>query len=1129
MEKKYAGRFTLIFVILFVSIFGIPFVGPGITSIERLLNPEIPWNQKLNLKPGIDIRGGTSLVYEIHVPEGEDSRNLSTRMAQALRKRVDPDGVRNLVWKPLGDTRLEIQMPLSAGSGESRQARLAFAQAQEELERTNVSSASVRAALELSDPATRQARLEALAMNSEKRKALFQRYGELLEKLKAAEASGDFRSLVDTRDEIATVEAAIEATNVSAAQLAADLELLAGALERARGPRREEVRQQREARIQAVRQVDDFPARQAAIDNFLRRHEAYLKVKGTVDDAEGLKRLLRGSGVLEFYITVTDPALIEPMVQRLNTQGPGALPGDQMRWFEVERPEEMTGHRLYPYAEKMWLLLWTTPDKSLVHRAGIRPWGLQRAYRDYDSRTGEYVVAFRFDPQGAALFGELSGNNIGEHLAIVLDGRVISAPVLRSRIEGQGQISGRFSDRDIDYLVRTLNAGSLPARLDDEPIMERTVSPTLGEDNLRRGLYSAYLGVTVVALFMIAYYYYTGLVATVAVVMNLIINIGVLAMFNATFTLPGIAALALTVGMSVDANVLIYERLREEQLRGLSLRMAIRNAYDRAFSAIVDSNVTTIATSLILYWFGSEEIRGFGLTLTIGIMASMFTALFVTRTIFEFGLDRLGLRRLRSFPLSVPRWDRMMNPKIDWIGKAWIFCIFSGILIVAGLVAYFSRGRDMYDIEFVSGTSVQVTMKEPTPIQLVRQLLGREPYSSMLPAVQVVAVGSEGREYQIDTSNERTQEVRTAVIEALDGLLQVEWRAEFAHFDKPLTDPAVDGIVVQPIKSASFAVDGYMPPEAANYIGGVAIVLRDLTPAISPDQIKQRLDWARDEQGLPYRNTNVSAPGGNQNVTRFAVVMVSDPRYSFLRDQTAWHDQLALPTWELVRHAVSRQPPLGRVTSFGAQVAMDTLISAVTAVLIAAAAITVYIWTRFGNFKYGSATIVALVHDVLATVGMIGLTQYLGQIDFFRNWLLIEPLRMNLTLVAAVLTVMGYSVNDTIVVFDRIRENRGRLGHVNRAVINDSITQTLSRTLLTGLTTLSTLFVMYVFGGPGIHGFTFAMLFGILVGTYSSIAIASPILLLGRGNEPAGVAQKIPVAQPLGAGRSAPGRPHTAT
>jgi SecD/SecF fusion protein len=772
-----------------------------------------------------------------------------------------------------------------------------------------------------------------------------------------------------------------------------------------------------------------------------------------------------------------------------------------MKWYEGDSDDAVRGHNVQEYAGKRWLLAYTTPDKSMIHKEGDRPWGLNRAFPEFDSRTGESVVGFEFDAQGSTLFGDLSGSHIGQPLAIILDEKIISAPNLISRIEGRGIITGNRTDAELKYLVRTLNAGSLPARLNDEPISERVISPSLGKENLAAGFRSCVIGLCFVLIFLVGYYYRMGVVAFIAVLMNTIIIIGVLALFQATFTLPGIAAMVLTLGSAVDANVLIYERLREEEIRGLSLRMALRNAYDRAFSAILDSNMITIITSMVLYVFGSEEVKGFGLTLLIGIGCSLFTALFVTRVIFDIMIEKYGVQKLGSLPLTFPRWQKMLHPNIDWIGKSWIFFVFSTIILVVGLAAFWTEGRKMYDIEFVSGTSVQFELKEEAAQPDILAVLSKPEYEKLLPAVQVVAVGNKEKEkeYEVVTPNQNANEVRDVLMKALQGRINIDPPSKFDHLDEPL-EKALEDRTILPADEATANTYAWARTQIQSHTGGVVFVLENIDPPLTAKEISDRIEHARlqpDRGEMPYRKMDVEVPTDPKQPAKMALIAVSDENLSREADEGKWQEQLVRPLWKLITEAVNKPAALKRVSNVNAQVAHGTLIDAILALTISIVLVMVYIWLRFGNIKYGSATVVAMIHDVVIVIGAIGLSHYLGITWFGRHGLLVEPFRMNLTLVAAVLTVMGYSMVDTIVVFDRIRENRGKYGYISRQVINDSINQTLSRTLLTGGITIVMVFVMYVFGGPGIHGFTYALLVGILVGTYSSIAIAAPILLIG--------------------------------
>lgn len=1098
MPTNYSGRLTVILLVLLGSLWA--------------LFPRFDFSRP-DLKPGIDMVGGTKLIYEIKPPEGgRTSDMLAEEVATSLKRRVDPQGLLNLIWRPQGGTRLEIQMPLSRSAADSAPKRQAFAAAQEELEATNVRSATVLRAVEKLTGDDRRKRFEELAMGSETRATLFGALASVFDRIQTAKTEQNAAAQAEAELEYEKLKSQIDETNLTAAEMEQVLTL------------KETDRDKRLAELK--KQFANFPERVVAIDQFQKAFADFQTVRGTLDSAADLKRNLRGSGLLEFYIVVTDrtSADAQAMIDRLNKRGPQVQAGDTMRWLEADRPGELAGMTV-PYNDKEWLLVYTTPDKSLTKGPGQAAWELESA-SSIQTELGVSVVSFTFDAQGARYFSDLTGGNIGQPMAIALDEKVISAPNINARIGRSGQIDGGsdgFSRQELDYLVRTLNAGSLPAQLADEPISEQTVGPQLGEDNLRRGLYSCYFGLVVVAIFLIGYYYLSGVVAMIAVLLNLVIILGVMAMLNATFTLPSIAGIVLTIGMAVDANVLIFERLREEQQRGLSLQMALRNSYDRAFSAIVDGNITTGITAACLYAFGSEEVKGFGLTLLIGIVSSLFTALFVTRTIFGLLIDKLEIKKLGSLPLSVPAWDKMLRPNIDWMGKAWIAYTFSIVFMTVGLIAFcvkLAQGQ-MMDIEFASGTSVQVELKQPMEIEEVRTLIeeGSEQTPDALPAPQVQSVGTDDLTYEVVTPNVDATKVRAAVVSALGDKMKIEVPSTFEGTRQP--EEAVQGQFVFPIENAEQQFAGFTPAELPEYVGGAAIVLNHLTPPIAPKEIEERIERARlqpqpGQTAPPYREFTVVSESGNPNEpTTTAVVLVTDPEFTYAADEARWREQVAAPFWRLVNDAVNSEANLTRVANFNSQVAKETQTDALVALTLSILVIMAYIWVRFGNLKYGTATVVALLHDTLFVLAAIGIAHYVSQFsEPLAKALLLEPFRINLTLVAAVLTVMGYSMNDTVVVFDRIRENRGKYGHVDRQIVNDSINQTLSRTLLTGGTTILTILVMYVFGGPGVHGFTFALLIGILVGTYSSIAIASPILLIGGApEERASDAKKQPAGQ----------------
>lgn len=1100
MPTNYTGRFTLIALILIAALWCI-FPGAQRGDFHA------------NLKPGIDMVGGTSLLYEVKLPNDStaSNANLAEEVMGALKKRVDPDGVRNLIWRPQGATRLEIQMPLTRTTGDSKAKRDAFAAAQEQLEKTNVRSSEVLRAVEKLSGDERKEVLNELAQGSVTREKLFGALASVWDQIQQAAKDKNAALQAEKEIEYDNLKRQIEETNVSPGVLESTLS----------GP-------QGQKRIEELKQqFAGFPARIEALDAFAKAYAEFAPVRGALDDAADLKRLLRGSGVLEFHILVDyDPANPAPdiraMIDRLQKRGPVVQGQDKMRWYQVERPEEFQG-RTVQYNGQDFVLAWTTQDKSLATFPGQAPWALERVGPQLDPQTGERTVSFTFDPQGARYFGELTGNNIGRPLGIVLDERMISAPNINSRITTNGQISGGeggFSAREQSYLVSMLSAGSLPARLTDEPISERTVGPQIGKDNLRAGMIACIFGLVVVAFFLIGYYYLAGVVAFIAVMLNMVLILGAMAALNATFTLPGVAGIVLTIGMAVDANVLIFERLREEQQRGLSLRMALRNAYDRAWSAILDGNLTTGITAAALYVFGSEEVKGFGLTLMIGIVASMFTALYVTRTIFGSMIDHLGVEKLGSLPLTFPKWDQMLRPNIDWMRISKYFYAFSLVFILLGLIAFgvkFAQGQ-MMDIEFASGTSVQFELNEPMKIDEVRKVIeqARDRHPDALPAPAVVSVGTEGTTYEVVTPNKDAVVVRKTILETMGDKLKLDMPSTFVGSAAPYGDAIEKQLF--PITSDTQRFAGDFVPDASDltkHMGGVAVQLVNLDPPLTTKQIHDRFERARMQPQpgramQPYREVDVVAPNvtDDKTPTSTAVILVSDPAFTHDQDAAAWAQQLAAPVWEIIKEGISGEPSLQKVVNFDAQVAGETKREATIAMILSVVGIMAYIWLRFGNLKYATATVVSLVHDTLFVIAAVGLAHYVAD-NFLGRALLIEAFRINLTLVAAILTVMGYSMNDTVVVFDRIRENRGKFGAVSPRVINDSINQTLSRTLLTGGTTILTIFVMYIWGGPGIHGFTYALLIGIVVGTYSSIAIAAPILLFGGAPDEPGAGERI--------------------
>jgi SecD/SecF fusion protein len=1099
MHNKQTGRVIFILFVLLAALFGI-FQQPW-----KLLDGNIPWSQKMMLKPGIDMVGGTSLLYQIKTPDGgyhsANGNTLAEDVMAALKRRIDPDGVKNYIWRPQGTDRLEIQIPASAKNEQATKARDAYVDAQRELEKLNVRRQEVVAAVEDLKGADRDARLKELAAGLPARTTLFAKLTAAYDAMQAAHAAHQADAEAKASNEYDALKDQIDTTNVKTAPLEADLEKPAD---------------QRTVELNATKAIAGVtPERNKIIDNFVAAFDAYHGLKKDLDDAGQLKRDLQGSGVLEFRIAATRGQDIsedqyQQMKQQLLTKGPRPEAGDQLAWYQVDRPEDFK-RQTELFDGKEYILCWITPKQSMINGPGMRRWAMEKVTQQ--NEDGRNVVAFQLDRVGGTLFHDLTAANVNRPLAAILDRKVVSVANIQTAIGAQGTISGDYTEDELRYLVNTLNAGSLPAQLEEEPISEHTVGPALGQANLKRGLMACGFGLVIVAVFLVVYYYVAGIVATFAVLMNVVLILGILSMFGATFTLPGVAGIVLTIGAAVDANVLIFERLREEQHAGLGLRMAMRNAYEHAQSAILDSNATTVITSLILMWLGSEEVKGFGTTLLIGLLSSLFTSLFVTRTIFNIMIDSFNVKHLGSFPLTFPKWDKLLKPDIHWMAMAPIFWVVSTVIIGSGVVAFIAtaRNHELADVDFTSGTQVQFDLRPEyamTPEQVKDAF--EKANNPALPAPTITEVGADNglknTAYELVTADPDAKAVRTAVLDVLGAKIKTDLPSKFENVNDPV-DVAIRSGTILPVTPAFVIkdLDNYKPPQAADYVNGVAVVLKDINPPLTTAQIRDRLDRQRASQQTTANSAGatdvlsgytVVSPQGPDKPTSTAVVLAVDSNYP-PSDQAKWTTNVADPIWNLVKDGVNHEGRLQKVNTFGPQVAGDNQQSAFFALVLSSLVIMAYIWFRFGNLKYGTATVLAMIHDVALVVGAVGLSHYIVKIPWLATALMIDPFRVNLTIVAAVLTVMSYSMIDTIVVFDRIRENRGKFGYLSVKIVNDSINQTLSRTLLTAGTTIVTVAGMYVVGGPGIHGFTFVLLVGILVGTYSSIAIAAPFLLIG--------------------------------
>ena len=919
-----------------------------------------------------------------------------------------------------------------------------------------------------------------------------------------------------------------------------------------------------------------FPDRAEKIDAVVTAFDAYNVVGGRLDDPEDLKRMLKGSGVLEFRILPTgeegNADELAAYRESLTTKGPKQAPNNRYVWCEIEDMESWPQGLgiVGTFGDKAYVLASNQRNEAMLQKSE-RKWKLRKSYPTNDEQ-GYRAIGFTFDETAANLFHSLTSSNIGKPLCILLDSRAISAPKINSAIRSQGVItggSGGFTQIQVDDMVNKLNAGSFPARLSEVPISEKTIGATLGSDNLKKGITAGLIGLAAVAVFMLVYYMLAGAIADVALMLNILLVLGVMAILQSTFTLPGIAGLILTIGMSVDANVLIFERIREEQKRGSSVRSAIANGYSRAFSTIFDANLTTFGVAAILYVVASEEIKGFAIVLMLGILASMFTALFVTRVIF----DSLTGSRLLTNPLAM--FGIFQNTSVNWMKLRPVFLAISASLVIGGLSVFFLRNEttnSKYDIEFTGGTSVQIDLKEGFgggrgEVQKRFSDYAVSIGNMALAGARVNEVGTTGKQFEISTTEtnlttalltfgegkaQSADSVRSRIQQAADklgqrlgnlkvtakeaGMVEVSTsRFNMSAVEEVLQDAFGDEATVSELMvhevvgdAVRKAFDGYLAvrenlgitivsedriqpgsDEAAllaDYLGGLKFVCRLENPITSAELAARIRDirFKQDMNNLAwYRydilNDALIEPAPQDRLSTFVFVSVHPEAGYRELDENEWSQFVSNEKTKLVS-AASLETSLSRVTQIDPSIGSKARNQAIVAILLSLIGIVGYIWVRFGTVRYGVAAIVALVHDVCITLGLVTVCTYIAGKPL-GNALLIGDFKINLEMIAAFLTIIGYSLNDTIVVFDRIRENRGKATTLTPQIITNSINQTLSRTVLTSGTTLLTVLVMYIWGGEGLRGFTFAMLVGIIVGTYSSVAIAAPILLIGAPKE----------------------------
>lgn len=824
------------------------------------------------------------------------------------------------------------------------------------------------------------------------------------------------------------------------------------------------------------RRIDPTGTREVTIREYGPAVEIIIPSTGQ-DALEYIKRRITEMGMLEFRITA-DPSQPNPQEREIIRLAQELSPAQTEVVLNGRTVAEWV-----PYEVKEFGPV-DQPHNGLVKRmAGNTPEALLLVEPKAVSVTGEHLraksiskgvderggpaVHFSFTSQGSRLFQRLTSLNspnpatgAKRFLGIILDKRLLSAPGINETISGSGMISGgAMTEAEVDHVVSILKEGSLPLELDKDPISEQIISPTLGATTVEAGKRAILVSFVAIILFMLFYYHFAGLIACLALGFNLLLVLALMVLINAAFTLPGLAGLVLTIGMSVDANILIFERMREEFKAGAALRMVIRNGFDRAMSAIVDSNITTVISGIALYLFATDQVKGFAVTLILGIVTSMYTAIFCSRLIFDICERQAWVKKLSMLRI-------LTNPNYDFLGVRRIAIGVSVVLIAIGLVATYVRGWGMLDIDFTGGSSVTFGLKPDDKMSIAEVRDALVETELRTKNLLVVERGESGTRFSIDTSEQSVSDVKQVILDTFGNRLQM--------YSVQVGD-------ITPFAEGTF--HGMLGELTINE--GLGFEADD---GVSHDALMELVRGAVESQGLTGIVVAAESPGYRSG---------SGVRLKHWTVRLGGVDEAtAQRVFARLKGDVEKMAMFPLANKIGGRVSANMQIDALRALLLSILGIVIYLWVRFAKAAYGVAAAVALVHDVLVTTGLIALSKYFVELaPGLATALKVDSFQISLTIVAALLTIVGYSINDTIVTFDRLREIKGKSPRLTAEMVNASVNQCLSRTILTALTVFLTVVILYFFGGEGIHGFAFAFLVGVVAGTYSSVYIAAPFLL----------------------------------
>jgi SecD/SecF fusion protein len=1054
-------------------------------------------NENVGFRRGIDLAGGTILICEVDREKAGrdlDSTEIKT-LAEKLKKRIDENDLKNVVVRPVGTNRVEIILPFAAKTGSS----------------------------------------------GEKGKANDAEFVEEVRQKVRQAGVLKFTILANLDDDRDGIEAARRIIDDPSDE---DKKKLTAAAEKGAPPPGPE----QEFTVKAAG-TEELPVNYVWLEiGKDEREDLGLSEKYEKEAPDARSRSAHMYPLLEKFRNKTYVSESTPNGQRDTSYVIYSRP-----FVKKDPTEDEKGKKV-----EYFILTRRSDRDTLSVKDDVRV----RAYPTSD-RNGFPAVGFEFTtPNGANRFRQLTERNrrqgFHRQMAIVLDEKIVSAPQLNDPLPGAGIIEGGgrgFRIEDVNQLISILRSGNLNAELKPDPVSENTIGATLGAETKRNGLIAVAGSFAAVMIFMVIYYRFAGLVACVALFINLLMTVGFMVAMHAAFTLPGLAGMVLMLGMAVDANVLIYERLREERERGATLTTAIRNGYDRALPTIIDTHFTSIFTSIVLYMFGNDALKGFSVALTVGLIISLFTSLYITRLMFDFWTHKRWLTELRMMKLFA-------RPKFDFMKIRYPMFALTAFLTVAGLVLFLWRGEKVLNVDFTQGTAYGGRLKDGQAKTLPQMLalLSKESQDSRLkvekvepailadaaeagktaeqiyniyyvgeskPATVALSNKPEGATpaEQLENLKARASRLPDVSVEQvfvgddasrLGGGQSQSFTVRTTEKEKELVQVMLDRLLregddplLEKVKAQPFEVTGpstsitFDKPVTPAYLKD--FILREL-------KIRERLPQAVDPtsvvevKGVFSADAGTAAEEGRTLKFRTVTVDVSkNSEFPRLNDPKETKEGKEKERDALQRALVAAKntfesrPVPERLETFDPALAKDTRTKALMAILLSWVAILAYLWFRFGSWQFGLAAVLCLIHDLCFTLGCIAVCHYLHDTTI-GSLLRLQDFKIDLAAVAALLTLVGYSVNDTIVVFDRIREVRGKNPMLTPQMINDSVNGTLSRTVLAALTVFLVVVVLYWFGGEGVHLFAFVMVMGVIVGTYSSIYIASPLLLIfGEG------------------------------